>query len=347
MTATLLGMRGFDMGHSMLNTADLSSATGVVASATYAHTGTYSLRFGGATPNWGRWRMSGNPTRPSMSAWVYLRYTYNFSGTGTAYSNIRFRLVDGTFVELRWNSDTHTYDAYVNGLLFQAGTIEVSNNTWFHVQFYATIAEAASGGNITVLIDGHESINKDGDTLSGVTAETDYLYIHSGAGGAGGNFDYIDDLIWGCDGLLGDRRVYEKRPTSDTALTEWTPSTGVDNYAMEDETPPNDADYNQAAAIWYYNRRQQDEMTLSALDVTGKTCTGVVAWVRAKMTDGVGDSIDVGIDSNGTDSVATSALSTSWEYYWGNVEEVDPADSAAWTQGKLDALLSRKVAVIT
>lgn len=338
MAAVMLGMRGFDMGSSQLNTVDVSSELNVLASSSQKHTGNYALSFRSGN-SWGRWRLNGNPTNPSVSLWVYLLYSFDTSGTGTAGSNIRFRLTDGTFVELRWNAATHTYDAYVNGALFKAGTIEVSVNTWFHVQFYAQIANA---GRITVLIDGHVSIDEPGDTLPASDAGCDYVYIYSRGGATPGPYDYIDDLVYGYGGLFGDRRVYEKRPSADTALVEWTPSTGADHYAMEDETPPNDTDYNEAITDGL-----QDELELSALDITGYTCTGVCAWARAKMTDGVGDSIDVGIDSNGTDSVARSALSTAWEYYWGNVEEVDPADSAAWTQGKLDALLSRKVAVIT
>ncbi len=339
MAGVMLGMRGFEMGSSQLNTVDVSSESNVVVSSTQKHTGNYALAFR-HTGSWGRWRLSGNPTNPSVSLWVYLLHSFDASGTGTNCSNIRFRLTDGTFVELRWNAATHTYDAYVNGTLFKAGTIEVSVNTWFHVQFYAQISNA---GRITVLIDGHVSIDEPGDTLPASDAGCDYVYVY-GRGGAptSTNYDYIDDLIYGYGGLFGDRRVYEKHPSADTALVEWTPSTGADHYAMEDETPPNDTDYNEAITDGL-----QDELELSALDITDYTCTGVCAWARAKMTDGVGDSIDVGIDSNGTDSVARSPLSTAWEYYWGNVEEVDPADSAAWTQGKLDALLSRKVAVIT
>src|SRR5690606_14023797 len=108
---------------------------------------------------------------------------------------------------------------------FDSGTIEVSVNDWFHVQFYCTVAVA---GNITVLIDGHESINKNGVTKAGTDDTTDYVYVY--ASGLFGNYDYSDNLVWGYGGLLGDQRVYDKRPNADTALIEWTPSTGASNY---------------------------------------------------------------------------------------------------------------------
>ena len=333
MAGTILDMRGWECGNSMLNSVDYSGS--VIASTDYAKTGTYSLRFGGQGAN-ARWVLSGNPSTPSISAWVYLYGRYDETGTGTANHNIRFRLTTGEYIDLRWNGATHTYDAYINGVLEQAGTIEVSVNAWFHVQAYVTIADA---GNITVLVDGHESINKNCDTQPGIAAGCDYFYIYSGSQFAA---DYLDNLVWGYGGMLGDQRVYDKRPSADTALIEWTPSVGISNYALEDETPQSDTDYNEAAT-----NGLQDEFELSALDITGKTCSAVLAWARAKMEDGVGDKIYVGIDSNGTDSVNLSNLSTAWEYYFGNCEIVDPADGAAWNQAKLDALLSRKVSVIT
>ena len=330
---TILGARSFEMGDSMLNTVDHYGAS---ASSTHAKTGTYSLRIGAVPGAWARWAISGSPSTPSVSAWVYLAGQFNNNGTGTLRHNIRFRLTTGQYIDLRWNGATHTYDAYINGVLEQAGTIEVSVNTWFHVQAYVTIADA---GNITVLVDGHESINKNCDTQPGVAAGCDYIYIHSGHDF--GSYDYFDNLVWGYGGLLGDLRTYEKRPAADTALIEWTPTTPGSNWNMENQTPQNDASYNEADTDGLC-----DEFQLTALDITGTTCEAVIAWARARMTDGVGDSGDFGTNSNGVTSVARSALSTQWEYYWGPVEAVNPDGGGAWDQAALDALLSRKVAVI-
>lgn len=337
MAGTILDMRGWECGNSMLNSVDIIVAGTVTASTTYKKTGSYSLRIGNSNSTGARWAISGGQTNPSMSLWVYLHRTFNTAGTDTQYHRIQYLLSTGEYISLLWNPLTHTYDAYVDGVLFKAGTVEVSVNDWFHVQFMATIADA---GNITVLIDGHESINENGDTQPAGAATASYLYI--GGGTTIGGYDYFDNLVWGYGGMLGDQRVYDKRPSADTALIEWTPSVGISNYALEDETPQSDTDYNEAAT-----NGLQDEFELSALDITGKTCSAVLAWARAKMEDGVGDKIYVGIDSNGTDSVNLSNLSTAWEYYFGNCEIVDPADSAAWNQAKLDALLSRKVSVIT
>ena len=334
MAIAILVARGWECGNSMLNTVDIINGAGSIAAN--AHTGSYSIRMGsiGSANNAGRWAIPGTPSNPSISLWVDLDGTFNYSGTGTQYSNLRFLLSTGQYVELRWNGVTHTYDAYVNNALVASGTIEVSVNAYFHVQFYAVIADA---GSIQVKIDGHLSIDYSGDTQPGAAAGATYFYLY---GGAGGSYDYYDDLVIGSGGYLGDLRSYEKRPNTDDSVT-WTPSTGAANYALEDETPESDADYNEADTDAIV-----DEFGLTALDLTGLTAVAVVPWSRVKMTDGVGDSLYVGIASGVTDSDKLSALSTAWEYYWGNVDMVDPHDSAAWNQAKVDAVLHRKVAVI-
>lgn len=319
MAGTILGMRGFDMGDAQLNTVDRSDDTRVIASNSYAHTGAYSLKLGGTdskttSTEWGRWRLSGDPSNPSVSAWVFLYGRFNETGTGTVNHNIRYRLTDGTFVELRWNGATHTYDAYVNGVLFKAGTVEVSVNTWFHVQFYATINAA---GNITVLIDGHESINENGNTQPGAADTVDYVYIY---GGGGSSYDYVDDLVFGYGGLLGSLRVRERVPNRDASVA-WTPSAGSDNYALVDEVPPNDADYNIANSDGLL-----DQLGLTTIDFATleEVPVALMPWVRAQMNEGTGDSITVGLDSNGTAVNTQSALSTAWEYYFHRTAVEDP-----------------------
>ena len=47
---------------------------------------------------------------------------------------------------------------------------------------------------------------------------------------------------------LGSVEVVTVFPTSDGTVTQWTPSTGVDNYALLDEIPASDTDYIEASA---------------------------------------------------------------------------------------------------
>lgn len=336
---TILGMRSFDRGNSMLNTVDVSLASNVIASTSQSRTGAYSLRLGSAT-QWARWYLLGTPNAPSMSAWVYLATSFNTSGTGTAGSNIRFSLTaGGDFVELRWNGTTHTYDAYVGGALFAAGTIEIAVNTWFHVQFFATIADA---GNITVLLNGHESINTNGDTKPGAVDTVDYLYIYGGRLGTGA-YDYIDDLVYGFDGLLGSLRVRERVPDSDVSAV-WTSSTGGANYTTVDETPQSDTDYNESDTDG-----QLDKLDLATIDFATleEEPVALMAWARAQMAEGTGDSIEVGLDSNVTAVSTASILSAAWQYYFHTADEDPDGGGQPWAAASANAATLTYESVIT
>lgn len=326
---TILGARDFDRGATMLNDADLSASGIDTASTAFAKTGAYSLRLVQAGGFFARWALSGTPDTPAVSLWIR-------HATSTEYNSsnlyLRFLLGTGEYIDLRWNGATHTFDAYVDDVLVAAGSFEVSNVDWFHVQFYVTIADA---GYIGCIIDGHSSIAWNGDTQPGAATGATHFYFRYAATGT----MYIDDLVYGYDGPLGVLYCYPKVPTGDSSVA-WTPSTGADNYAMEDETPPNDADYNASSIDG-----QIDKFGLSALDVTDYDISGIVAWVRAKTT-GAPDSIKVGIDSGGTVDTQESALSASFEYYFGNFNETDPATLNPWDQAALDAVLHYKESVI-
>jgi len=317
----------------MLNAVDHNGTFTVSATA---YTGAYSLRLSSqlGADVWARWALDGSPANPSVSLWVYLSQHYEYNVA----SRLRFRLDSSLYVDLIWKTATHTYDAYVNGVFKAAGTVEVSPNAWFNVQFYMVLADA---GNISVKINGHQSIDWDGDTKPGAEAGASYFYVHIGGGIVPlTKYSYYDDLVLGTGGYLGSFEVYDKMVASDDTVA-WTPSAGADNYAMEDEVPPSDADYNGTTVT-----ARVDKMGLAALDLTDRVVDAVIPWSRVADPDSYGSSIKVGIDSNGTESTATSALAAAYQYYWGDVDEVDPDDSAAWNQAKVDALLHMKESVI-
>jgi hypothetical protein len=242
-------------------------------------------------------------------------------------------LSTGEYIELRWNATTHTFDAYVDGVLTKAGTVTVAMNDWFHVQFYIVIADA---GNIGVKIDGHQSIDWPCDTQPGAAAGASYLYVTKMVNA---NTIYIDDLVWGSGGYLGDLRCVDIRPTADTAQDDWTPSAG-DNFETIDETPPSDTDYNETNT-----NAQADELALGDFDGVTYTPVAITAWARAEMLAATGDSLKVGIVSNAVEVTTTSALSTSWEYYF-HTEDENPDGPVAWDDAAIDALLFRYESVI-
>jgi len=334
MAAVILGARSWDCGNKMLNTVD--DGTGgwgrVTVSNTNPHTGTYCLSIAdinlGSSP-WCRWAISGTPANPSVSVWYDPASMFE-----SADAWLRFLLGTGEYIDLRWDPANHTFDAYVDGVKVADGAIEVSTNDWLHVQFYVVVDHA---GSIGVRINGHQSIDYSGDTQPGAGTGATYFYVH--LDGVTNKGCRIDDLVWGYGDYLGDLRCVDIRPNADTAQDDWTPSVG-DNYSTVDETPENDADYNETNT-----NAHADELALDDFDDTLMTPRAVVAYVRARMEGAFGDSLKVGIVSNAVEVTTTHALSTAYEYYTHTADE-DPNGPIAWTDAAVDALLLRYEAAI-
>jgi len=331
MAAVILGARGWECGNTMLNAADIILNGAQISSGT-KHTGAYGLVLvHDATTSGTHFRIavSTSPANASISVWIYAASFYS-GGT----FRIKYLLSTGEYIEARWNTTTHTFDAYVDNAKVASGSIEVSNNTWFHLQFIATVADS---GNIGMKINGHTSVDYAGDTQPGAAAIISYIYVY--AVYANNTYAYIDDLVWGTGGYLGDLRCVDIRPNADTAQDDWTPSAG-DNYSTVDETPANDADYNETNT-----NAHADELALGDFDDTLMTPRAVVAYVRARMEGAFGDSLKVGIVSNAVEVTTTHALSTAYEYYTHTADE-DPNGPIAWTDAAVDALLLRYEAAI-
>ena len=339
--ATLLFARSWDRGDAMLNGVDTSDLSAHIASTTQKKTGAYSLRCGGDLGRWARWRLPGDPNNPSVSLWVHPGHLdlFNSDGDGTSGLNFRLRLGTGEYIDLRWKASTHTFDAWVDGVLVLSGTIEVAAFDWFHVQWYVVIDNA---GSIGVKINGHQSIDYSGDTQPGAATGADYFYAWGGLSGS--RYFYIDDLVGGYGGFLGALNCYEMVPNGDTGRTDWTPLGASDNYEMIDETPASDADYNESDA-----NGEKDVLELSDVDYATleRSPVALFPWVRAKMEEGTGDSIKVGLDSNGTEGVTEHALSGAYQYYWHTAIEDPDAGGKPWEAASANAVKLVYESVIT
>jgi hypothetical protein len=128
-------------------------------------------------------------------------------------------------------------------------------------------------------------------------------------------------------------------PTADTAVDDWTASAG-DSYSCVDEVPASDADY-----IYTDTNADETELALTDWDGAGKTPVLVTAWGRAQESAATGETLNIGVDSNGTDDVTGHVLTSSWRYY-DHVMAQDPDGPAAWSDAAIDALLWRVEASI-
>lgn len=335
--ATILRAYSFEAGSvDLVPSVDRGPNFQGTASTEKAKTGSYSFKLDGAYnfTTWIRFPIPGSPSDPSVSLWLNIENIYGASGTDGVY--ISFTLTpSGKMIDLRWNGVTKTFDAYIDGSLVASGSEIVSVSGWVHVQFYLVIS---SSGSINAKLDGHPCISYSGNTdPAGGDTGADYIRFE---GVGHGLTCYIDDLVIGNGGYLGDLRCVDLRPNADTAVDDWTPSSGTDNYAMIDETPPSDSDYNEALTDG-----DADELELTDFDGSVYSPAAVTAWVRAVQTS-VGDQIKVGVDSGGTDDVsAAQNLSAEWEYYFYTLDN-DPNTATEWTDAALDALKLRYEAVI-
>lgn len=305
------------MGVVPLAASEYSLAT---IESTYVKTGSYSLRIEDA--GYARFAVSGTPTSLYVSVWCRL-------ASNNDAKRVRVYVETGHYVEVRHNPTTEAWDIYVNNSLEASGSIVRAFETWHHLQVYFNIANS---GEVTVKVDGVEDASFSGDTMPGATGGIEYVYLYADAGGVSHHYNYFDDFSFGTGDWGGDLRGGIIVPDGDDSV-EWTPSTGTDNHDVVNEIPASDSDY-----ITSGSSSEKDVYTLGDWDGAGKTPQFCTAWVRAKKTTASSRQLQHGVDSSGTEELATLYdLSTSFVFYPYVVED-DPDGGGAFSDAVIDAL---------
>jgi len=329
----ILDARSWECGNEWLAAVDRDGSHGdpdINTNATYIKTGSRSLIIGGLASGWGRWHFPSTQVYPSLSVWIKPK---NIACMQYGPLYIEYQMDTGEYVGARWDTAASTLDAYVNGVKVADGSVAVATPDFFHVQMYM---HADNSGALGIKINGQQCVDYSGDTLPGSSTGVDSFRIYCGASYREW---YFDDMVWGNLGYLGDLRCVELRPDADTGQDDFTPSTGTDNYAMVDETPASDSDYNETSTDG-----DADELDLEDFTQPTLTPVAVLSWVRAQALTANGDGLYVGVDSGGTDSQELHALATAWDYYT-HMDDQDPA-GGEWDDAALDALKVRYEASI-
>jgi hypothetical protein len=241
-----------------------------------------------------------------------LTHYVKFLGDNGATTHLTVILSNSSAVQLRLGTQT--------GTILATGTDIFPTSEWRHVQVQATIAD--SGGRCIVKVDGATWIDYTGDTKNGGTATTiDRVFV----GGSASNSNSRFDDLWVCDGVdatatqgrpnndfLGDLKVSVILPEAAGDSTQWTPSTGSNNWAVVDEPSANTSDYVSASTTGL-----RDLYALQNLPANSVAVYGVRMGLYVSKSDAGAASISSVIkDSLGT--IATGAvytLSTSWTGY--------------------------------
>jgi len=309
---------GFEMGAIPIAATDMTACT---LETTVVKTGTYSIKLRCySTHAYIRFAHTG--AYLDLAAWVY---PYSSAG---ATCNVGAVLDDGKEILLKRVGTT--WNLYVDGVLAQTGTFVTAGDSWQHVQARIFIDDA---GTVETKIDGVSDIDYSGDTKPSSSSEISWILFENDPISPGYQNMYVDDIAYGSGGWPGDIRFDGLLPTGDVE-TEWTPSAGVDHYALVDERPPSDADYVSAGSP-----ALRDVYSGGDWSGAAKTPQFLMQWARAKKDSAGTRQLKFIVSSDSTESAGSLFdLTTAYTYYK-RVLMTDPSTGSPWTEGAIDAVL--------
>jgi hypothetical protein len=249
--------------------------------------------------------------------------------TSVAHLTVQMRS-DGAIRVYRGGGDSGTN-------LGESATGLITANTWFHLEFKATIDDTA--GIAVVRINGITALSLSSlDTRNGGGAYVNRI----GFGGIDGiSTLYVDD-VYVCDttgtynnDFIGDASVVALYPDGAGQYSEWTPSAGS-NWQNVDEqgTPNDDTDYNSAGDV-----NTRDLYNMTPLPITSGAVHGVKIDGTLKKTDTGTRGVKL-MMRNGTTETESSEfpLNTAYTRHESIVYETNPHTSAPFTIAEVNAI---------
>lgn len=269
-------------------------------------------------------------TMPTESANPYDMVMFMDSGN----AQVALRIYDTGAVKLvRLNG---------SGFTGQSGTILATSGStllvdnWYAFEVKLTIADS---GSCTVKQDGTTVISFSGDTKATSNAFAETILFGATQGGGSGtvlwdDFIIMDDAGSFMNDFIGDKRIYTLYPTAEGNYSAWTPSTGTDNSALVDETPPNDdTDY-----VMSNNPTDKDTYVLQNLPSGVTNIEAVVVNIRARKDDAGTRTLKAKVRSNSVDADgANFNIGSGYEFYQTPFYQ-NPDGSVDWTESTVNAV---------
>lgn len=208
-------------------------------------------------------------------------------------------------------------------------------STWMYLELKVVFSDTV--GVIELRANGVEVLNLTGiDTVATGNASADALALSCFSN----SNCYYDDLYI-CDttgtentDFLGDVTITTLYPTSDGNSSDFTPSTGVDNYATVDDAQLlNETDYNTATVIG-----NKDTFGMTTLDGNAPIlAVQTVAAVNNLTTGtinvrGISRSGATPADNEGSDFALSQTVKAAMDIF-----EKEPTDDVAWDVAKVNA----------
>jgi len=207
----------------------------------------------------------------------------------------------------------------------------LSTDTWHYIEIHYKPCQGSNGGFATIYVDGSEVADLTSEDVVSATFYTNYgvqLGIYCLGGGQVGSGRYAFDDVYHLEvdgvthtGPLGPSRVLLLQPNADGGTTDWTPSTGSDNYAMVDNIDWETTDYVEADATTEIDK--YDLETLGAQDEVH----GIMAASVVIATDGT-PTVLIGADNGTLDEESIGVVGTVDEIQAQMFFDKDPTGSA-------------------
>lgn len=231
---------------------------------------------------------------------------------------------------------------YNGTLLGQSAGSVVSDDVFVHVEVKITFNNTT--GSVEVRVNGNSTpvINVTNvDTVNTANVDCRYVALGYSTGGPGTSDMWWDNwYVWDTTGgvnddFLGERRIETVVANADTATEDWTPSTGVDSYAMVDEIGPDD----DTTYLSSGTTTNKTVLSTAAISTTTGSCKAVTILARTTKTDVGAATHKVGLVSNAVEdkSADISPSAAGYLYDSRHVANQNPDGPAAWTLGTADA----------
>ena len=228
-----------------------------------------------------------------------------------------------------------------NNAVLATGAFPLAMDTVYRFTIKADIA----AGNCVVKVNGLPFISVTGVDLQDADATTMAAFAtctHVGTLGNAYGYD-IDDLYVLCDEYIDvpELELTLYGPTADTADESWTPSSGVDSYALVDELPANTTDYVSSSTVGHKNiydfaneSRTAESILSVSLLMAAKKDESATRTLKQILKAG-------GVEYNGADK----NQSTTWTFQKDHWRQ-NPNTVAAWAPGEINALQAGHAVVL-
>lgn len=268
---------------------------------------------------------------------IIVGMAFKYSGTdGATAFGLRDGVVNSTRITMRsdgriqiMRGDTTVVASSLPGV--------IPLGEWFYLEAKYAFGETTGAAEVRVngnTVIGLTNVNTSDSGVSG------YSNIIVGAVGTGSavGAGLVDDLYL-CDtsgsvnnDFLGDCRVDAYLPTSDGALSAWTPEPAGVHYTTVDDATPNATDYVSSATVGNKELFGVPDMINTPLSIFGVQLAAA-AW----KTDAGFREIKNIVRVSGTDYPSSALAVTETSAYKLNIWDQNPATSTAWTDAAVNA----------